>query len=307
MKHLFIVNPAAGGTDKTAEVTRAVREAFEHRAEEYEVYTTRAPMDAADKLRAEADKSARLRAYACGGDGTFNECVCGAALRDNVAVCPFPTGTGNDFCRMFGDEKDMFRDLNALLDGTEHPIDLIDCNGRFCVNICSVGIDARIGGDVHKYSSLPFFGGSKGYVVSTVVNVLKGINQPMRLRVGDYAAEGKHALLCACNGRYYGGGFNPSLTARPDDGLLDIYVVKKVGLFTLARLIGHYASGEGDKYPKYIRLLRGTSVHAEFETDTVVNIDGEIIRARSVDMKLCPGALRLIVPRGMRFFEEPTR
>ena len=67
-----------------------------------------------------------MRIYACGGDGTFNECVCGAAGLDNVAVCPFPTGTGNDFCRMFGEEKDMFRDLDALLRGSEHPIDLID-------------------------------------------------------------------------------------------------------------------------------------------------------------------------------------
>ena len=47
---------------------------------------------------------------------------------------------------MFGEEKDLFRDLNALLDGTEHPIDLIDCNGRYSANICSVGIDAHRNG-----------------------------------------------------------------------------------------------------------------------------------------------------------------
>ena len=35
----------------------------------------------------------------------------------------------------------------------------------------------------------------------------------------DYTAEGEHALR-ACNGRFYGGGFNPSLTAWPDDGIL---------------------------------------------------------------------------------------
>ena len=48
-------------------------------------------------------------------------------------------------------------------------------------------------------------------------------------------------------------------------------------------------------------------MHAEFETDSVINIDGEVIRARSVDMKLRPGALRLIVPRGMKFFEDSAR
>ena len=307
MKHLFIVNPTAGGKDKSIAVSRAVRTAFQNREGEYEVYVTRAPMDAAEKVRRDAALCEHLRVYACGGDGTFNECVCGAALLENVAVCPFPTGTGNDFCRMFGEEKDLYRDLEALLDGTEHPIDLIDCNGRYSANICSVGIDARIGTEVHKYSGLPLVGGAGGYVVSAVVNVFKGINRPMKVRVGDYDDTGEYALLCACNGRYYGGGFNPSLNARPDDGVLDIYVVKKVSLLTLARLIGHYAAGEADKYPKYIRHLRGDSLHIEFEEDNVINVDGEAMYAKTVDMKLLPGALRLIVPRGMHFFEDKSR
>ena len=305
-KHLFIVNPTAGGKDKSIAVQREVRAAFQDRHEPYEVYVTRAPMDAPDKIRREAAECEHLHVYACGGDGTFNECVCGAAGLANTAVAPFPTGTGNDFCRMFGEEKELYRDLNALLDGTEHPIDLIDCNGRYSANICSVGIDARIGTEVHKYSSLPLVGGAGGYVVSAVVNVFKGINRPMKIQVGDYRSEGEHALLCVCNGRYYGGGFHPSPDARPDDGVLDIFVVRGVSLLTLARYIGPYASGKADRYPKYFKHLRGTEISIAFEEENVVNIDGEVMYAKDVKMKLVPGALRLIVPAGMRFFEAPA-
>lgn len=307
MKHLFIVNPIAGGKDKSITVSRAVRAAFQNRDGEYEVYITKAPMDAAVKIRTEAAVCEHLRVYACGGDGTFNECVCGAALLDNVAVAPFPTGTGNDFCRMFGEEKDLFRDLDALLDGTERPIDLIDCNGRMSANICSVGIDARIGTEVHKYTELPLIGGAGGYVVSAIVNVFKGVNRPMRVRVGDYRSDGEHALLCACNGRFYGGGFNPSPDARPDDGVLDIFVVPGVSLFTLATHIGQYASGKADKYPGIIKHFKGDSLHIDFEEENVINIDGETMYAKSVDMKLLPGALHLIVPKGMQFFDDKTR
>ena len=307
MKHLFIVNPTAGGKDKSITVSRAVRAAFENRDGEYEIYITKAPMDAADKIRAEAAVCEHLRVYACGGDGTFNECVCGAAQLENVAVCPFPTGTGNDFCRMFGEEKDLFRDLDALLDGSEHLIDLIDCNGRMSANICSVGIDARIGTEVHKYSGLPLVGGAGAYVVSAVVNVFKGINRPMKVRIGNYSDNGEYALLCACNGRFYGGGFNPSADARPDDGVLDIFAVPGVSLFTLATHIGQYAAGKADRYPKVIKHFKGDSLHIEFEEDNVINIDGEAMYAKTVDMKLLPGALRLIVPKGMRFFEDRSR
>ena len=307
MKHLFIVNPKAGGKDKSIAVSRAVRAAFENRQGEYEIYVTKGPMDAVQKIRGEASNEAPLRVYACGGDGTFNECVCGAALLENVAVAPFPTGTGNDFCRMFGAEKDLFRDLNALLDGTEHPIDLIDCNGRWSANICSVGIDARIGTEVHKYSSLPVIGGAGGYVVSTLVNVFKGISRPMRVSAKGYVSEGPHALVCACNGRFYGGGFNPSPYARPDDGELDFFIVPDVKLFTLACYIGRYAKGKADRYPNIVTHLKGDSLHIDFEEENVINIDGEAMYAKSVDMKLVPRALRLIVPKGMRFFEDKNR
>ena len=303
MKHLFIVNPIAGGSDKTEEIRAKVVSAFAQRKdEEWEIYVTKEPQDATAKIRAEAESGEELRVYACGGDGTFNECASGAVGKANVAVCPHPTGTGNDFCRMFGEEKDLFRDLDALIAGSVRPIDAIACNGRYSVNICSVGIDARIGTEVHKYSGLPLVGGAAAYVVSAAVNVFKGINRPMKVRIGDYSDNGEYALLCACNGRFYGGGFNPSADARPDDGVLDIFAVPGVSLFTLATHIGQYAAGKADRYPKIFRHFRGDSLHIEFEEDNVINIDGEAMYARTVDMKLLPGALRLIVPNGMRFF-----
>lgn len=302
MKHLFIVNPTAGGKDHSAEIKVKVEKAFSGRGGDYEVYVTKAPMDAPVKIRAAAEDEEHLRVYACGGDGTFNECVCGAAKLPNVAVCPFPTGTGNDFCRMFGDEKDLFRDIEAVIDGGEVPIDLIDCNGRYSANICSVGIDARIGTSVHKYSKLPIIGGAGGYVVSLIVNVIKGINSHMKVRCGDFFADGKHALVCACNGRYYGGGFNPSLDARPDDGLLDFFIVKGVSILKLAALVGKYAAGKSDEYPQYITHIRGREIEIDFEEENVINVDGEALFSNRVRMKLLPKALRLIVPSGMRFF-----
>ena len=54
MKHLFIVNPTAGGSDKTGVVREKVEAAFARRADStdtYDIYVTRAPMDAPGKIR----------------------------------------------------------------------------------------------------------------------------------------------------------------------------------------------------------------------------------------------------------------
>ena len=299
MKHLFIVNPVAGGHDATEDIRGLVRTAFLAREDAFEVYVTSAPHDATEKIRREAASCGELRVYACGGDGTFNECVSGAALLPNVAVCPFPTGTGNDFCRTFGPDAELFRNLDALLEGTVRPIDLISCNGSYSVNICSVGIDARIGTDVHKYSRLPIVGGAGGYIISAIVNACKGIATEMHVRCGDYDAEDKFSLICACNGRFYGGGFNPSPMAKLDDGLLEIYIVKRVSLFTFARCIGKYASGHADDFPQLITHLRGTELRIDFQQENVINLDGEALRASTVEMKLLPKAVNLIVPKGL--------
>ncbi|NMA24962.1 MAG: lipid kinase, partial [Clostridiales bacterium] len=227
MKHLFIINPVAGGKkNRYMETIRQINDVMASYSEPYEIYITKAPMDACARIRAEAESAGQLRVYAFGGDGTLNECVNGAADFSHVAVTHYPTGTGNDFVKTFGPEDAAkFRNLQALIGGFVRPIDLIELQtptgvGRFGINICSVGIDARIGTDVHKYSHIPLIGGATGYIVSMFVNLLRGINQRLKISTHNMNLNGSFALVCACNGRFYGGGFNPVPEALPDDGIL---------------------------------------------------------------------------------------
>ena len=83
MKHLFILNPKAGADSSKTGVRTIIEEKMASRGLDHEIYVTKAPMDAAEKVRSEAEKGGELRVYACGGDGTLNECVCGAAEREN--------------------------------------------------------------------------------------------------------------------------------------------------------------------------------------------------------------------------------
>ena len=181
MKHLFIVNPVAGGRDQTEAISALVGQVFSGRKGDYEIYTTKAPMDACRKIEYEAALCDELRVYACGGDGTLNECVCGTVGKENVAVTHFPTGTGNDFVKSFGEEHDRFRNLEELIEGEVRKLDVIDCNGRYSINICSVGVDARIAADVHKYGAMPLLGPGSAYITSLIVNLAKGITDRIRV------------------------------------------------------------------------------------------------------------------------------
>lgn len=304
MKHLFIVNPVAGGKDSTEEVSAKVGKAFSGREDDYEIYTTKAPMDACRKIEEEAAQGGELRVYACGGDGTLNECVCGAVGKDNVAVTHYPTGTGNDFIKSFGEDRQRFRDLEELIDGEVHPLDVIDCNGRYSINICSVGIDARIGTDVHKYSAIPVIGGSAGYVTSLVVNLCKGIKDDLRVICDGHLYYGKMSLVCVCNGNYYGGGFHPVPEARTDDGMLDILIVKGVSRLTFVKVVGAYSKGRYAEQPDLITHVKTSTIEIEAEKELVVNVDGEAIYGKKISMKVIPGGVNFITPANMAYFHS---
>ena len=66
-----------------------------------------------------------------------------------------------------------------------------------------------------------------------------GISRPVRVEMGGQIFDGPSALLCVCNGRYYGGGFLPVPEAMPDDGVLDMLYVNKVSLHQLPGIIGN--------------------------------------------------------------------
>ena len=305
MKHLFIVNPIAGGRDQSEAITAEVRRIFSGSDADWEVYVTRAPLDAVDQIRQQAARTDTLRVYACGGDGTLNECVSGAALLDNVAVTHYPCGTGNDFVKLFGDEKGLFSDLEALVNGSVHPLDLIRCGDRWSANICSVGVDARIGTEVHKYSHLPLIGGKGGYLVSAAANLFKGINRDFTVRAdGELVHSGPTALVCVCNGQYYGGSFHACPDARPDDGRLDVLVIRGVSRLTFARLITKYAAGRYAELPEYAKHLQADCIEIDAGgEDIVVNLDGEALHSTKVRMEMVRSGIRFIAPANMAFFE----
>lgn len=298
VKHLFVLNPKAGSDESKTGVRAVIEDKMQPRGEEYEIYVTTAPMDAAEKVKREALKGQPLRVYACGGDGTLSECAHGASGFANCAVTHFPCGTGNDFIKSFEGDAELFRDLDELLDGPVFPIDLIDVNGRRCIDIASVGIDARVGTDVHKYSDHPLWGRIQGgYIPSLAVNIFKGINSEFRFVTEEGEMSGKFALACCCNGKYYGGGFNPIRSAEVDDGILEILIVKKVNIFVLARILGDYSKGMYFKHPQYIKHISGTRLTITAPKEFVVNIDGEAMYASEVVMKVIPRGVNFIFPK----------
>jgi YegS/Rv2252/BmrU family lipid kinase len=302
MKHLFLINPAAGKYDHTAELRPVIEAAMTARGLDYAIEVTQRPRHAQALVKAYAADGQPLRVYACGGDGTLNEAAAGAVGLPHVAVTQFPFGSGNDFIKLFGEGRERFFSLDQLLDADEAVIDMIRCNDRWCMNICSIGLDARIGTSIAQYKRLPLVTGKGAYFLSTAVNVVRGIHQHYTVSLdGAEPLDQDFTMVCICNGRWYGGSFNPVPTALPDDGLLDVLLVEPVSRLQVATVIGKYAQGNYAQRPDIIRHHQCRSIHMTMEPNTTINIDGELILADHADIELVPQSLHIFYPKGLHW------
>ena len=298
MKHLFIINPAAGSFDRTKKYSTAIHEACSARNLDYRIAVSSAPGECCRLAREAAMTGEEYRLYA-GGDGTLNEVASGAAGYDNVSVTVYSGGSGNDFVKLF-DQPDAFFEIDRLLDAQECTFDMIRCNDDYSLNICSVGLDARIGTDVANYKRIPFLSGFRAYAISTLVNVFRGIAEHCVVEINGETIDGEHTLICACNGCYYGGGFHPVPEADPTDGLLDVLLVKKVSLLQVAQVIGKYKNGEYKSLPQFVRHFRTTHLRIRCDKPSAINLDGELRVSDVIDISVAKEKLRFFYPKGLK-------
>ena len=296
MRHLFIINPAAGSRNQTELYRKQIAQVCEKHGLEYSIRVSGAPGRCCKIAREAAETGKEYRIYACGGDGTLNEVVNGAAGYDNVAITTFACGSGNDFARMFSD-PDAFRDLEQLLDAQEAEFDLIRCNDDYSLNICSVGLDARIGTDVSRYKRIPLLHGFRAYAASTVVNTIKGIAEHVTIEINGETIDGEQTLICACNGRYYGGGFNPVPEADPTDGMMEVLVVNKVSRLMVAQVVGKYKQGKYKDYPHLIRHFRTDRLTIHCDKPSPINLDGEMRMAQTINLQIADKKIRFFYPK----------
>jgi YegS/Rv2252/BmrU family lipid kinase len=300
MKHVFIINPAAGKKDSTQKIYDMAERLRRHHGQEVECILTKRQGHATEIARQLCESGEDLRFYACGGDGTINEVANGVLGYDNAAMTCIPVGTGNDFLKNFGPDAPLFSDAENLWDGPEFPIDVIDVNGRVALTIACAGLDARVARDVHKYGESPLLTGKGSYVAALIVNFLfRSISSRWTVELDGVAAEDDYAVITVCNGRFYGGGFMPVAEARMDDGVLNTLIVKKVSRPMFLRFVGPYSKGEYAKFPQLATCYTAKTIRIRSDKpDIVTCLDGECVASDDVTIRLSDKQLNFFGPLG---------
>jgi len=301
MKHIFIYNPAAGKKNQTAMDDLRTHMARYDGKLEYEFYPTKAPGDATQYVKSccESAPDVAMRFYACGGDGTANEVLHGIVGHDNVSMTCFPCGSGNDYVKYYGG-ADRFLNIDALLNATETPVDVMRIGDRYSMNVTNFGFDTAVLRTMIKVKRKKLIGGSNAYFTGIATALFTAMKNKCTVWVdGEKLNDGTCLLCTVANGKYVGGSFCCAPRSKNDDGLLEVCLVKPISRMTFVKLLGPYTHGQHLDDPalsKYIVYRRGRSVKVEAPEGFAYSLDGEVVENNDFTIEIMPQAIRFAVP-----------
>lgn len=303
MKYLFFINPKAGKGNFQESICFDVEEYFKKNGGDYTVHFTRFAGDAEEKARKAAESGERIRMYACGGEGTCYEVLNGIIGYDNVELGVLPCGSANDFLKLFKN-REPFSDISSQIAGKSVRIDVIKAGERYCMNSCSVGMDAMVARDMRLFKKLPLVGGSLAYKLAIAKNFLGRIGVNLEVSV-DGRSFGKRNCLFAliANAPYYGGGYKGAPDAVPFDGKLNFTLVNKVSRLKILRFLPIYERGE-HKNLDFCTMRECESMEFCADSPIPVNLDGEIKETAKMRFEIVRKAVSFILPEGIAELDD---
>lgn len=292
-----IINPSAGKKRPLQAVS-----------ENHQQYITKFAGDAESRVKEFCIENPNTIFNIYGGDGTIYEVINGimsAGANGTSKISVVPTGTGNDFYRIIPkDRSEMKIDLikyhlHSAVDSTEKI--------RYSVNMINIGFDCDVVKKTDDIKKLPFIKGSLAYIFG-VINVFfhkfgKHFKIDIQYPNGNRETVEDELLLTAiANGGYCGGGFFAAPTAKLDDGLLDLLIVRKISRLKFISLVGDYRNGThiDAQTSEPIQSFKEVLKYLKCSKITVsgierVCIDGQIFNADAIEIAAESAALDLVI------------
>lgn len=236
---------------------------------------------------------------AAGGDGTVRVVADGLA-GTGIPMGIVPEGTANLLSRNLGIPQNELEAIAVALTGHTRSIDLVKLSvdgseGEHFAVMAGMGIDAVIMDETDPELKSKI--GAGAYFVAAA-KALGRLPVSMRIRVDNHRVHRRRAMICVVgNVSTLTGNLVLIPGAKPDDGLLDVYVASP-HRFThwirvFLRLITRRRQGGDDRVDQW----RGRRVEVVLERPDNYQLDGDVVgELRRLVAEVQPNALAVRVP-----------
>ena len=289
-----VFNPATGGGEDADGRRRDTRQALEGTGVDV-LWLETTKEDPGRGQTAKAVAEGVDRVVAQGGDGTVMACVTGLA-GSQVPLAVLPAGTGNLLATNFDIPSDLEDAVEVALDGERVRLDVAALDDDRFVVMGGIGFDAAMLRDADP--KLKEHLGAVAYVLSGFRNLRRRATR-FRLRLDDRPPLERtgQGVLIGNLGRLQG-GLPVMPDARPDDGLLDVAVLRTRTVGDWLALAARVLLRRRRKDPQ-LELFTARRVEIDCDRPQPVERDGDPLDTPRdhLVIEIVPGALTLCVPR----------
>lgn len=283
----FIYNPFAGN-GKAKKYYELISDKLKSTATPHKFFETNGKSHATQICK-ELTSNGEQNIIVMGGDGTLHEVLNGIVDPSSVTLGLIPCGSGNDFAASANIPVSPLGSLDIILNGKTKYIDFMDCSGVRGINIIGTGMDVDILDRCYKNK---LFRGKIKYIISTLISAATYKCKSMAVKADSYEKEHKCFILCAGNGRCFGGSIPIAPKASIDDGLLDFVLVNDLSLLkrpgALLKLITGKILEQPYTVTNKVKLIRALS-----EAPVDIEIDGEIYHDMHFNVSVIHNSLKL--------------
>jgi len=240
-----------------------------------------------------------------GGDGTLNEAVNGIFLQtvclpEEIIIGVIPVGTGNDWIKTFGIPNKYTEAIQMIEKGDTMQQDIgriIYTNhnqAKICyfANMAGFGFDAMVAEKTNRLKDQ----GRKGislYLQALGSSFMNYQTNKARLVIDDKVIDELVFSVSIGIGRFNGGGMMQAPGAIPDNGMFQVTIIRKIGLFGILRNLAGLYSGEYIKDPR-VSTHQASRVSISAAHNIAGEADGEILGDNKFDVDLFSQKLNVI-------------
>lgn len=289
-----VVNPVAG-TCIPEEVRRVLITSFSRRNWSYEFYETTGDDHVPSVVREALEQGFNI-IIAVGGDGTVAS-VASALVHTGVPLGIVPVGTVNALAQELGIPLDVDQASDMLTgDIAITVIDAMEVEGLYYFFHIGIGLDAVVIRDTSSEYKRRF--GSLAFLTKAFSRLSRFEPQHFTIETDGRYTYPQALQVVIANGGVMGVPqlrWGPNI--RPNDKRVDVCMVMAQKPLDYADLAWHIVRNH-HKRSRHMRYLSARKIVRVDSLEPVpVQADGEFIGQTPVEVRVVPGAIRVIVPR----------
>lgn len=233
-----------------------------------------------------------------GGDGTVNAVVNEMKRKGlDVPIAVLPTGTANDFAKLFGMPGRIPEAVDAILKGDIRRVDIGKVNDRYFINVLSCGLFTDVSQKTPTVMKNTF--GKLAYYFSSMQELPNFKKIHLDIESKEVVFNDSCLVFFVFNGRT-AGNMRFAYLSDAQDGLLDVLILKGDNVVDTIRMVFHFLGGAGRDYPKGVVHFKTRRLKVTSEESVSIDIDGEGGVTTPVEIACVEGGIQVVCPRGMR-------